>query len=118
VTGKYLNAKTDKGIWLKWIANRVHDDAKAIKTPTGNIPTYEDLRDLFKETGKDYSKEDYIKQFSFSCKYHLEKIDRLVAKYRTVKNTPPILYDIMEQQKARIEKLRKQKGDMVSPFDL
>jgi phosphoenolpyruvate carboxykinase (GTP) len=117
-TGKYLNAKTDKGIWLKWIANRVHDDAEAIKTPTGMIPTYEDLRDLFKETGKDYSREDYIRQFSFSCKYHLEKIDRLVAKYRTVKNTPPILYDIMEQQKARIENLRKQKGDVVSPFDL
>jgi phosphoenolpyruvate carboxykinase (GTP) len=118
-TGKYLNAKTDKGVWLKWIANRVHDDAKAIKTPTGMIPTYEDLRDLFKETGKEYSKDDYIKQFSFSSKYHIEKMDRLLAKYRTgVKNVPPVLFEIMEAQKARIEKVRKEKGDVVSPFDL
>jgi len=117
---KYLNSKNDKHIWLKWIANRVHDDAEAIRTPTGMIPTYEELCTLFKDvSGKDYARDDYIRQFSFWALSHLQKIDRLLVIYRErVKNTPPILFEVMESQRARIEKMRNEKGDIVSPFDL
>jgi len=118
--GKYLNSKTDKRIWLKWIAYRVHDDADAIKTPTGLIPAYDDLREMFKEVSNQvYTREEYISQFSFRAASHIEKVDRILAQYRDrVKNTPPVLFEVMEAQKARIEKVRKEKGDVVSPFDL
>ena len=117
---RYLNSKTDKHIWLKWIANRVHGDADAVSTPTGMIPTYGDLKELFKEVaGREYPQEDYVRQFSFWSQSHLSKIDRLLVLYRDrVKNTPPILFEVMEQQKARIEKLRNEKGNVVSPFEL
>jgi phosphoenolpyruvate carboxykinase (GTP) len=119
-TGKYLNGIEDKRVWLKWVANRVHDDAATIRTPTGLIPTYEDLSDIFREVlDKDYPKEAYVKQFAFWCSSHLQKIDRLLVLYRDrVKNTPPELFDVMNEQRARIVEFQKEKGDMVSPFDM
>ncbi|MDD4307926.1 MAG: phosphoenolpyruvate carboxykinase (GTP) [Thermoplasmata archaeon] len=116
----YLNTKTDKHIWLKWIANRVHEDADAVRTPTGMIPTFGDLKEIFKEvSGRNYSQEDYVRQFSFWAQSHLHKIDRLLVLYRDrVKNTPPVLFEVMEAQRARIDDLRNRKGDIVSPFDL
>jgi phosphoenolpyruvate carboxykinase (GTP) len=38
----------DKHVWIKWMELRVHNEVGAIKTPTGYIPKYEDLRKLFK----------------------------------------------------------------------
>ena len=56
--GKYLNGTQDKHVWIKWMELRVHSEVKALKTPTGYIPKYEDLRRLFKEVlGKEYSKK-------------------------------------------------------------
>ena len=44
---------------------RVHGEAPALKAPTGMLPCYEDLLRLFKETlHKDYSRDDYVKQFT------------------------------------------------------
>ncbi|MFO7618733.1 MAG: phosphoenolpyruvate carboxykinase (GTP) [Thermoplasmata archaeon] len=119
-TDKYLNDIADKRVWLKWVANRVHDDADAIRTPTGMIPTYDDLRDIFRDVlEKEYSKEAYVKQFALWCSSHLTKIDRLMVLYRDrVKNAPPEVFEVMMEQRARIEKLQKEKGDMVSPFDM
>jgi len=48
--GKFMNHKNDKRVWLKWMELQVHDDVDAIKTPTGFIPKYQDLKRLFKET--------------------------------------------------------------------
>ncbi|GAH33366.1 unnamed protein product, partial [marine sediment metagenome] len=53
--GKFMNHKNDKRVWLKWMELQVHDDVDAIKTPTGFIPKYQDLKSLFKETlNRDY----------------------------------------------------------------
>ncbi len=119
-TDTYLNDIADKRVWLKWVANRVHDDADAIRTPTGFIPTYDDLRGIFKDVlDREYPKDAYVKQFSLWCSSHLQKIDRLTALYTDrVKNTPPEIFEVMGEQRARIEKLRDEKGDMVSPFDM
>ena len=47
--GNYLNDPKDKHVWVKWMELRVHNEVDAIKTPTGYIPKYEDLRKLFKQ---------------------------------------------------------------------
>ncbi len=63
--GKFLNGVRDKHVWVKWMELRIHDEAEAIKCPTGMIPCYEDLAKLFKQVlKKEYTKDDYVKQFT------------------------------------------------------
>ncbi len=118
--GNWLNHKNDKRIWLKWMELRVNDDADAIKTPTGFIPKYEDLKHLFKEVyDKEYSEEDYIKQFTIRVPESLAKIERLMKIYRTrVLDTPQIVFDVLEEQKQRLEKAREELGDYIPPDKL
>ncbi len=115
--GKFLNSKEDKLIWLKWAELRVHREVKAIKTPTGFIPKYEDLRRLFKEfLKKDYSESEYIEQFSLRTKENLSKIDRIINIYKKLSNIPQILFEVLEAQKERILKAKEIFGDYISPF--
>ena len=75
---KYLNSPQDKHVWIKWMELRVHNEVGALKTPTGYIPKYEDLRKLFKQVlNKNYVKEDYIKQFTIRVPENLAKIERV-----------------------------------------
>ena len=115
--GKYLNGIKDKHVWLKWAELRIHGDVPAIKTPTGYIPEYEDLKQLFKEVlGKEYSREDYVKQFTLRIPENLEKIKRITDIYKTkVPDTPHILFEALEAQKQRLEVVRDRLGDYVSP---
>ena len=46
-TGKFLNEKVDKKVWLMWMESRVHGEYKAIETPIGHIPHKEDIANLF-----------------------------------------------------------------------
>jgi len=48
--GNYLNAKTDKAIWVKWMELRTHDEVETVTTPTGLIPRYEAV--YHQDTGK------------------------------------------------------------------
>ncbi len=95
-------------------------DAEAIKTPIGFIPRYEDLKRLFKEVyDKDYSEKDYVKQFTLRVPENLAKIDRLMNIYRTrVRNTPQIIFKVLEEQKERLEKTREKLGDYIPPDKL
>ncbi len=118
--GKFLNDKTDKAVWLKWMDLRIHNEADAIKSPTGLIPVYEDLEKLFKEVlNKDYSKDAYIEQFTIRIPENLAKIDRILKIYKEqIPNTSAIVFETIEAQKDRLEKLQKEKGDYVSPLEL
>jgi phosphoenolpyruvate carboxykinase (GTP) len=118
--GNFLNEKTDKKVWYKWMELRAHNDATAIDTPTGRIPKYEDLKKLFKDVlNKDYSKEDYEKQFTVRIPESLAKIDRIKAVYETkVKDTPKMLFDVLEEQRKRLLDAQKQHGDYVTPSKL
>jgi phosphoenolpyruvate carboxykinase (GTP) len=118
--GNFLNAKTDKKIWYKWAELRVHDDVGAIDTPTGRIPKYEDLKKLFKEVlNKDYSEEDYKKQFMVRVLESLAKTDRIKEIYETkVADTPKILFDILEEQRKRLLEAQKIYGDYIEPAKL
>ena len=116
-TGEYLNAPRDKHVWVKWMELRVHNEAGAIKTPTGYVPKYEDLRRLFRQVlGKDYPKRDYIKQFTIRVPENLAKIDRVKKFYKEkVSDTPIELFKILDQQRRRLVQARKRFGDYISP---
>lgn len=115
--GGWLNHKNDKRIWLKWMDLRVNGEAEAIKTPVGWIPKYEDLKRLFKSIfNKDYSKEDYIKQFTIRISENLAKIDRLEKIYKErVQDTPAIVFEIFEQQRQRLKDAGGKLGKYIHP---
>ncbi|RKY30997.1 MAG: phosphoenolpyruvate carboxykinase (GTP) [Candidatus Omnitrophota bacterium] len=117
--GNYLNDKQDKRVWLKWMELRVHNEGKAIKTPIGFIPHYEDLKNLFREVlSKVYTEKDYEKQFTLRIPQNLSKIERMMEIYKKIEDTPGILFEVLEAQKERLIKTKEKFGDFVSPFDL
>ncbi|MHC5103583.1 MAG: phosphoenolpyruvate carboxykinase domain-containing protein, partial [Planctomycetota bacterium] len=99
--GQFLNGKLDKMIWVLWAELRVNGDVEAIRTPTGWIPKFEDLAPLFKEKlNKEYTRDDYVKQFTI-------RVPNLLAKY-----------DTFDAIRKRLKDLQAAKGDFVSPLDL
>jgi len=115
--GRFLNAREDKRVWIKWMELRVHNEVGAVKTPTGYIPRYEDLAKLFHQVlHKEYSPEDYIAQFTLRVPENLAKIARIIEIYRTkVPDTPSILFEVMEAQRQRLLEAREKFGDYISP---
>jgi len=115
--GNYLNDPSDKHVWVKWMELRVHDEVDAIMTPTGYIPKYEDLRRLFKQVrGKDYSKEDYVKQFSIRVQENMSKIKRVRRFYKkNVTYTPEAVFWILNQQYERLLNAKEKHGNYISP---
>jgi phosphoenolpyruvate carboxykinase (GTP) len=115
--GKYLNDPSDKHVWVKWMELRVHGEVDAIKTPTGYIPEYEDLRKLFKQVrGKDYSREDYVKQFSLRVQENMDKIKRVRRFYRkNVTYTPEAVFWVLNQQYERLLNAKEKHGNYIPP---
>jgi len=115
--GKFLNTPRDKHVWIKWMELRVHNDVGAIRSPTGWLPKYEDLRLLFKQVlGIDYRKEDYVKQFTIRVPENLAKIERVKTFYKEkVSDTPAELFHTLDQQRERLLKARERFGDYISP---
>jgi phosphoenolpyruvate carboxykinase (GTP) len=118
--GKFLNDIADKIVWIMWAERRVNNEVKARKTPTGYIPEYEDLVKLFREyRNKDYTKEDYEKQFTVRIPENLAKIDRIEKIYKEQGDgIPKSVFDAFEQIRQRYAELKEQKGEYVSPFDI
>jgi len=119
-TGELLNDKRDKRVWIKWMELRVHGDVKAAESPTGLIPLYDDLRDLFmKVRGMEYTAEDYARNFTIRIPENLAKLDRVTKFFsEQVPDAPPRLYEVIEAQRKRLLEARKRFGDYVSPLDL
>lgn len=115
--GKFLNEKTDKRVWYKWMELRVHNEIEAIETPVGRIPRYEDLKKLFKEVlNKNYKKEDYIEQFTIRISENLAKIDRIIDIYKTkVHDTPQIVFEVLEAERRRLLDYQKKYGHYIEP---
>ena len=114
--GNWLNQKTDKAVWLKWMELRVHGEVDALKTPTGLIPQYPDLQKLFKQVLKrDYSREDYLNQFSLRVPQYLSKMKRVDEIYRMIKGAPPAIVQVIEKQMERLQKAREKFGEFISP---
>jgi len=118
--GKFANGVRDKHVWVKWMELRVHGEAGCIQAPTGYIPCYEDLKKLFKETlKKDYSQDDYVKQFTIRVAENLAKLERVEKfHHQNVVDAPAELFRVLAQQRERFETAREKYGDYISPFDL
>ncbi|HDO41900.1 MAG TPA: phosphoenolpyruvate carboxykinase (GTP), partial [Candidatus Bathyarchaeota archaeon] len=116
-TGKFLNSRHDKHVWIKWIELRVHNDVDAIKTPIGLIPKYDDLAELFKRVlDKKYPKEKYMKQFTIRIPENLRKIERVKEFWRTkVSDAPEEIFQILDQQAERLIEARERFGNYVTP---
>ncbi|MGM0484541.1 MAG: phosphoenolpyruvate carboxykinase (GTP) [Candidatus Krumholzibacteriota bacterium] len=115
--GEFLNDKNDKKLWLKWMGLRINDEVKGIKTPTGYLPFYDDIRALVqKELGRDYSLEDYHRQFKIRIPENLAKLERMKEIFTTrVTDTPAAVMRHIEEQKERLLKARGEFGDYVLP---
>ncbi len=117
--GNFMNEIADKRIWLKWMEMRVHKELQAIKTPTGFIPKYKDLLQLFKKLlNKDYPEENYIEQFTIRVPENLAKIDRVTKIYEKIPNTPKVLFKVLEEQKERLINIQNKQGNYISPNKL
>ena len=119
-TGKYLNGMADKLVWILWAELRVNGDVDGIETPTGVIPIYEDLAGLFKEhLDMNYTKENYVEQFTIRIPENLAKLDRVEKVYtEKVLDTPQIVFDTFDEARGRLQETAKKYGDYISPFDL
>ena len=115
--GNYLNDPKDKHVWIKWMELRVHNEVDAIETPTGYIPIYEDLKRLFKTVrDKDYSKEEYIQQFTIRIPENMAKIKRVRQFYKkNVTYTPEAVFWVLNQQCERLLNAKEKKGNYISP---
>ncbi len=118
--GNFVNAVRDKHVWVKWMELRVHREVDAVPAPTGLIPKYEDLAALFRQVlDKEYTKEDYIKQFTIRLPENLAKIDRVEKFHReNVAEAPSMVFKVLGQQRDRLLAAQKKHGDYISPFDL
>ncbi len=115
--GEFLNSPQDKHVWIKWMELRVHGEAGAIRSPTGFLPKYDDLQKLFNRIlNKEYSKEDYVKQFTIRVPENLAKIERVQRFYQeNVVDTPVELFEILDKQRKRLIEARDKFGDYISP---
>ncbi|MFH1369988.1 MAG: phosphoenolpyruvate carboxykinase (GTP) [Planctomycetota bacterium] len=118
--GQYLNTMADKLIWILWAELRANGDVNAIKTPTGFIPVYDDLARLFKENlDTEYSRDNYIQQFTVRVPENLAKLDRVEKVYREkVPDTPKILFSTFGEARKRLKSAGDKFGRYISPFDL
>ncbi len=113
---KYLTEKSDKRIWFKWIEMRSNNDVGAIETPTGYMPTYESLNQLFlKVLNKSYPKELYIKQFSIRVDNNLQKIRRIINYYKNYKSVTTDVFQILAEQEKRLLVAKEQYGGIINP---
>ena len=119
-TGEFLNGHQDKHVWVKWMELRINKEVEAIKTPTGWIPMYEDLRPIFQEVlDKKYTEEDYKKQFTIRISENLAKLNRVEAFYH--ENIPDLtseVWHVLKEQRERLVKAGEQYGDYISPEEL
>ena len=117
--GKYLNGILDKLVWVMWAELRVHNDVSAIKTPIGYIPQYKDLEELFKKyLNKNYSKEEYIEQFTLKIGNLIKKSDRVEAMYKKEANMPDFFWEILKEQRKKLNNLKSKQGEKISPMEI
>jgi phosphoenolpyruvate carboxykinase (GTP) len=113
---KLLGEKRDVKVWLSWLERYAYAEIKYLSTPIGNLPTYEDLKALFKDIiNKDYSKDLYIKQFSLYLDNIIKRIELQEAAYAKEKGLPPKLPEILAVQKEGLLALKKAHGSIVYP---
>jgi len=116
---KLIGEKRDVKVWLAWLERHAHNEVEVIKTPIGNLPKYDDLKDLFKSIiDKEYTQELYIKQFSLYIDKIVARIDLQVEAYGKEPNIPGKLFEVYQEQKEGLMALREKYGPIVKPSQL
>ncbi|MCE5328073.1 MAG: phosphoenolpyruvate carboxykinase (GTP) [Planctomycetaceae bacterium] len=114
--GKFVNGVRDKHVWVKWMEQRVHGEVGCLTSPTGHIPCFEDLHRLFKDVlAKDYSPEDYARQFTIRVCENLAKLDRVEKFHRDIEDAPAEVFTVLAAQRRRLLDAQRRFGDMISP---
>ena len=67
---------------------------------------------------KEYTPEQYEIQFTTRIPENLRKLERIEAIYRKDVNTPKAVFDVMEEQRQRLQAAKAQFGEYVSPLVL
>ncbi|MCP4682474.1 MAG: phosphoenolpyruvate carboxykinase (GTP), partial [Desulfobacterales bacterium] len=116
---RLLGEKRDVRTLLTWLERRSHNEVKAIDTPIGYIPLFEDLKTLFKENiGKEYSEDFYVRQFSFYIDNIIARIELQEEAYGKEKDCPRRIFEIYKEQKAGLNALKEKYGSVVTPEQL
>lgn len=115
--GKFINPKTAKKVWLHWAEKRIHGELDGHETPTGIIPTYEDISALYKRyMGEEYPRDVYEYQFSFRCDKWIDKLERTKAFYKEMDpETPQALYEKWDAAIEKIKAAQASYGNVIKP---
>lgn len=118
-SGALLGEKRDVKVWLAWLERYAHNDVGSIEVPIGHIPLYEDLSALFQEIiDKPYSRELYEKHFSLYIDNIVKRLSMQIDAYSKEKNIPETLFRVLNNQKEELLLMKKEKGDVVSPWNM
>jgi len=109
-----LGEKRDVKVWLGWLDLFANGDVKAIDSPIGYLPYYEDLKELFATIDKEYPKSLYDMQFALYVDNILNRIDLQTEAYSKEENIPAKLFEVYEQQKAELLALKEKHGSIVA----
>lgn len=115
--GNFMTSKLAKKVWLHWAEGRIHGEYESYDTPTGKIPLYKDLKELFKKhLNEDFSEEDYTYLFTFRCTKWIEKLERTKAFYAKMDaSTPKEIFEYWDAAIARIGAAKEKHGDEIKP---
>ncbi len=113
-----LGEKKDVKVWLGWLELFANGDVKAIDSPIGWLPYYEDLKKLFAGIDKEYPKSLYDMQFALYVDNILNRIDMQTEAYEKEADIPPQLFAVYEKQKAELLALKEKYGPVVSVDEL
>ncbi len=118
-SGDFCSSKLAKKVWLHWAEGRIHGEYDAYVTPTGKIPYYKDLKNLFAQLlNDDYREEDYNYQFSFRCDKWISKLERAVVYFRKMdENTSSEIFDIWTSAIDRVKAAKERFGGVIKPGD-
>ena len=118
-SSKLIGEKRDVKVWLAWLERLAHNEVDVIKTPIGNLPTFDDLKNLFKTIiDKEYTEELYVKQFSLYIDNIVSRIDLQLKAYGKEPDIPEKLFEILNAQKEGLGALRNTYGPVVTPSQL
>lgn len=115
--GNFMTSKLAKKVWLHWAEGRIHGEYESYDTPTGKIPLYKDLKELFKKhLNEDFSEEDYTYLFTFRCTKWIEKLERTKAFYAKMDaNTPKEIFEYWDTAIDKIRTAKEKYGDEIKP---
>jgi phosphoenolpyruvate carboxykinase (GTP) len=116
---KLLGEKKDVKVWLAWLERHAHNEVDVIETPIGNLPKFNDLKNLFQSIiNKKYTEDLYIKQFSLYIDNIIARIDMQAEAYGKEPDIPDRLFKVLKEQREGLMALREEYGPIVTPSQL